>query len=99
MTTFARVELYPCFEIQTGTDSGGNPVYTKYYEDSFHKPRFPTAVSPFTNLPQIRNRVYRFTNVTPRKNHELDEMELPIGPDYVETVLTPMREHPKLICI
>lgn len=98
MTTFKQVNLYPCFEIQTGTDNG-NPVYTKYYEDSFHKPRFPTAVSPFTNLPEIRNRTHRFTDVTPRKGHELDEMELPITPDYLETVLTPTTVHPKLICI
>lgn len=99
MTTFTQVNLYPCFEIQTGTDSGGNPVYTKYYEDSFHKPRFPTAVSPFTNLPEIRNRTHRFVNVTPRKGHELDEMEFPIVPEYLETVLTPTTVHPKLICI
>ena len=99
MTTFTQVNLYPCFEIQTGIDSDGDPVYTKYYEDSFHKPRFPTAVSPFTNLPEIRNRTHRFINVTPRKGHELDEMELPIVPQNLETVLTPTTVHPKLICI
>jgi len=98
MTTFRQVNLYPCFEIQTGTDNG-NPVYTKYYENSFHKPVFPVAVVPFTNLPEIRNRTHRFVNVTPRKGHELDEMELPISLDYLETLLPPIMEHPELICI
>ena len=99
MTTFARVELYPCFEIQTGTDSGGNPVYTKYYEDSLHRPVFPAPADSTSTPPEPRQEITRFNNITPRKGHELDEIELPIRDEMFTVEGSALVKLPQLICL
>jgi len=84
---YDRVSLFNDFTV------GGKT----YYEDSLHKPVFPTPTDAYNTPPALGNAAYNYYNVTPRKGHELDELELPI-PLGVFDVLLP-GEKPKVVCI
>ena len=87
MAVYDRVSLFYDFTV------GGKT----YYEDSLHKPVFPAPANSYDTPPSIGSSAYDYLNVTPRKGHELDELELPI-PLGVFDVLLPGRK-PKVICI
>lgn len=84
---YDRVSLFNDFTVDSKT----------YYEDSLHKPVFPAPADAYDTPPALGNAVYNYYNVTPRKGHELDELELPI-PLGVFDVLLP-GEKPKVVCI
>ena len=87
MAVYDRVSLFNDFTV------GGKT----YYEDSLHKPVFPAPANSYDTPPSIGSSAYDYLNVTPRKGHELDELELPI-PLGVFDVLLPGTK-PKVICI
>lgn len=87
MAEYSRVSLFYDFTVDNKT----------YYEDSLHKPRFPAPADAYDIPPALGNAAYNYYNVTPRKGHELDELELPI-PLGVFNVLQPDKKL-KVICI
>ena len=88
MVVYNRVSLFNDFTV------GGRT----YYEDSLHKPRVPAPADANDTPPALDSSShYHYDNVTPRKGHELDELELPI-PLGVFDVLLP-GEKPKVVCI
>ncbi len=87
MVTYSRVALFNDCVI------GGNT----YYEDSLHKPRFSSPADAYDTAPGMGNAAYNYYSVTPRKGHELNELELPM--DFgVFNVLQPGAKA-KVICI
>lgn len=86
MATFARVELYPYFRIQTGHRHITTPVvedipvYTAYTEEGLHRPFLREPVDEYStpSVPQAEDRLVFFENVTPRKGNEFSVMELPV---------------------
>ena len=87
MAIYDRVSLFNDFTINGNT----------YYEDSLHKPRFSAPADAYDTPPDIGSAAFNYNNVTPRKGHELDELELPI-PLGVFDVLLP-GEKPKVVCL
>ena len=87
MTYYERVDLYADFTV------GGKT----YYEDSLHKPRFPAPADVYDTAPGLGLALYTFNDATPRKGHELDEIELPISIDAFNVLLP--GEKPKVICL
>lgn len=93
MVTYTQMRLYQSFEIETSPG-----VYTKYYEDSLHRPVFPAPVDASSVPPEPRMRLYVSNDVTPRKGHELDEIEVAIK-DEIFTVQGCSIGLPQLICL
>ncbi len=87
MATYERVNLYEDFTV------GGKT----YYEDSLHKPRFPAPADVYDTAPGLGLALFAYNNVTPRKGHEFDEIELPIPIEEFD-ILLPGRK-PKVICL
>ena len=88
MVTYRHVALFNDCII------GGNT----YYEDSLHKPRLPSPADANGTPPGMGDAAYNYYTVTPRKGHELDELELPIYFNEVFNVLKPGAKA-KVICI
>lgn len=87
MATYERVDLYADFTV------GGKT----YYEDSLHKPRFPAPADVYDTAPGLGGALFTYNNVTPRKGHELDEIELPISIEEFDVLLPGQK--PKVICL
>lgn len=87
MTEYSRVSLFYDFTIDGKT----------YYEDSLHKPRFPSPADAYATPPDIGDAARNYYNVAPRKGHELDELELPIPLGFFN-VLQPEKKL-KVVCI
>lgn len=88
MVTYSSVKLYASFKVNN----------REYYEDSLHKPRFPAPVDSTSTPPSIGTALYTFGSATPRKGHELDEIELNLDASVFE-VTGPLNPTPKLICL
>lgn len=87
MVTYSRVCIFSDCTI------GGNT----YYEDSLHKPRFPSPADAYDTAPGIGDAAYNYYSVTPRKGHELDELELPM--DFGDFNVLKPGAKAKVICI
>ena len=87
MAVYDRVSIFNDFTVNGKT----------YYEDSLHKPRFPAPADAYDTPPSMGNATYNYYNVTPRKGHELDELELPIPMEAFDVLLPGTQ--PKVICI
>ena len=94
MVAYTQMRLYQSFEIETSPG-----VYTKYYEDSLHRPVFPAPVDSTSTPPEPRQEITRFNNITPRKGHELDEIELPIRDEMFTVEGSALVKLPQLICL
>ena len=86
------MRLYQTFEIETSPG-----VYTKYYEDSLHRPVFPTPADSTATPPEPRQEIARYVNITPRKGHELDEIELPLRDEIFTVEGSALMKLPQLI--
>lgn len=87
MTEYSHVALFNDFIVDGNT----------YYEDSLHKPRFPSPTDAYDMPPSMGNAAYNYYKVTPRKGHELDELELPMQLGIFNVLLPDAK--PKVICI
>ncbi len=88
---FATVRLYQSLTFGSGTSS------KTYREDSFHRPKFSEPASSSQEVPTINSHYWEYTNVTPRKGHELEEMELPESLDILDPMYNPYG--PEVVCI
>lgn len=65
---------------------------TIYTEEGLHRPVFPTPTSSGDQVPEDSVVVNTFYDVTPRKGHELDEMELPLDILTIDSLFCPQND-------
>jgi len=75
---------------QTCSPSRDGTFLKDYREESFHKPMFAAPTSATENIPSFGNPNYEFENLTPRKGHEFDEMEIPVSFDLMDPKTNPL---------
>ena len=94
MVVFDNVWIYTSCQIETSPG-----VFTEYTEEGLHRPVFPAPVDSSSIPPTLRTlyRTDAFTAATPKKGHELDELEVYIDYDR-KNPLSPYA-YPKFICL
>lgn len=94
MVLYNSVWIYSSCQIETSPG-----VYTEYTEEGLHRPVFPAPVNSSSEPPKLSNasRTDALKDATPKKGHELDELEVYI--DY--SWKAPLRpySYPKFICL
>ena len=82
---YSHIRLY-----QTCSPSRDGTFLKDYREESFHKPMFAAPASDTEKIPSFGNPHYEFENLTPRKGHEFDEMEVPVSLDLMDPKTNPL---------